>query len=68
MEIGSLEHMIKKYGVFPESLVKTYVRQLLEGLVYLHDQGVIHRFVSHYLSPLPIVIKGHKVCKYINFE
>ena len=43
MEIGSLEHMLKKYGIFPESLSKVYVKQILDGLAYLHDQGVIHR-------------------------
>ena len=39
MENGSLSQMVKKYGRFPEILAKTYVKQALAGLVYLHDQG-----------------------------
>lgn len=39
MENGSLAKMTKKYGRFPESLAKAYIRKVLIGLVYLHDQG-----------------------------
>lgn len=46
VENGSLSKMVKKYGRFPESLAKTYVRKILCGLVYLHDQGVIHRDIK----------------------
>jgi serine/threonine protein kinase len=40
--------MIKpnKFGAFPESLVAFYIAQVLEGLVYLHEQGVIHRDIK----------------------
>ena len=40
VENGSLAQMVKKYGRFPESLSKTYVRKVLNGLVYLHEQGM----------------------------
>ncbi|XP_016672413.1 MAP3K epsilon protein kinase 1 isoform X2 [Gossypium hirsutum] len=42
VENGSLASIIKpnKFGPFPESLV------VLEGLVYLHEQGVIHRDIK----------------------
>ena len=43
VENGSLAQMVKKYGKFPESLARTYVAKIVDGLVYLHDQGVIHR-------------------------
>ena len=39
MELGSLERMVKKHGIFPEELAVVYVRQILEGLYYLHEQG-----------------------------
>ncbi|KAK4841864.1 hypothetical protein QYF36_011715 [Acer negundo] len=44
VENGSLANIIKpnKFGPFPESLVAVYIAQVLEGLVYLHEQGVIH--------------------------
>lgn len=48
MENGSLANIIKpnKFGPFPESLVAVYIAQVLEGLVYLHEQGVIHRDIK----------------------
>lgn len=45
-ENGSLQTILKKFGKFPESLVAVYVRQVLQGLVYLHEQGVIHRDIK----------------------
>ncbi|KAI5067191.1 hypothetical protein GOP47_0017719 [Adiantum capillus-veneris] len=48
VENGSLASIIKpnKFGAFPESLVAVYISQVLEGLVYLHEQGVIHRDIK----------------------
>ena len=37
---------MKKFGKFPENLVAMYISQVLEGLLYLHDQGVIHRDIK----------------------
>ncbi|KAL0576321.1 Protein kinase of the Mitotic Exit Network [Marasmius crinis-equi] len=45
-ENGSLHGILKRFGKFPESLVAVYLSQILEGLVYLHDQGVIHRDIK----------------------
>ncbi|KZV66238.1 hypothetical protein PENSPDRAFT_755870 [Peniophora sp. CONT] len=45
-ENGSLNHICKRFGKFPENLVAVYISQVLEGLVYLHDQGVIHRDIK----------------------
>ncbi|KAL6005743.1 hypothetical protein ACLOJK_006316 [Asimina triloba] len=48
VENGSLDNIIKpnKFGPLPESLAAVYIAQVLEGLVYLHDQGVIHRDIK----------------------
>ncbi|CAI9767019.1 unnamed protein product [Fraxinus pennsylvanica] len=48
VENGSLANIIKpnKFGPFPESLVAVYIAQVLEGLVYLHEQRVIHRDIK----------------------
>ncbi|CAG8775275.1 9270_t:CDS:2, partial [Acaulospora morrowiae] len=45
-ENGSLHNICKKFGKFPENLVAVYISQVLEGLLYLHDQGVIHRDIK----------------------
>lgn len=48
MENGALSSVIKphKYGAFPESLVAVYIAQVLKGLAYLHEQGVVHRDIK----------------------
>ncbi|KAJ3071279.1 hypothetical protein HDU98_005589 [Podochytrium sp. JEL0797] len=45
-ENGSLYNILQKFGIFPESLIALYIAQVLEGLEYLHDQGVIHRDIK----------------------
>jgi serine/threonine protein kinase len=46
MENGSLSGVIKKFGAFSESLSAIYVSQVLNGLSYLHEQGVLHRDIK----------------------
>lgn len=46
MENGSLSDIIKRFGVFSESLAGIYISQVLQGLQYLHTQGVIHRDIK----------------------
>ena len=45
-ENGSLHSISKNFGKFPEHLVAFYMSQVLHGLLYLHDQGVIHRDIK----------------------
>ncbi|QSZ33113.1 hypothetical protein DSL72_002699 [Monilinia vaccinii-corymbosi] len=45
-ENGSLHSICKSYGKFPENLVGVYMGQILLGLQYLHEQGVIHRDIK----------------------
>lgn len=45
-ENGSLHTICKNFGKFPENLVGLYMSQVLHGLLYLHDQGVIHRDIK----------------------
>ncbi|CAD8137875.1 unnamed protein product [Paramecium octaurelia] len=43
---GSVQSMLERFGCFKESLIKTYLRQILLGLSYLHAQNVIHRDIK----------------------
>jgi len=45
MEGGSLAGIVKK-GPLREHLVKVYIRQVLLGLDYLHQMGVVHRDIK----------------------
>ena len=45
-ENGSLHSISKNFGKFPENLVGLYMSQVLHGLLYLHEQGVIHRDIK----------------------
>ena len=40
---GSLKSLINKFGSLNENVVKSYSRQLLLGLEYLHRNGIAHR-------------------------
>ena len=40
---GSVGGCLRKHGKFEESLVSSLTRQTLEGLAYLHREGVLHR-------------------------
>ena len=45
IEGGSLNNIVKQNGI-PECLVCIFVKQILEGLDYLHGQGIIHRDIK----------------------
>jgi len=46
VECGSLAGLLKKFGVFPEQLIASYTAQILQGLKYLHGEGIIHRDIK----------------------
>ncbi|GKT46683.1 protein kinase byr2 [Colletotrichum spaethianum] len=43
---GSVQTMLNSYGALPEPLVRSFVRQILTGLSYLHDREIIHRDIK----------------------
>ncbi len=46
IDSGSLASLVAKYGVLSEKLCILYLRQVLEGLCYLHAAGICHRDIS----------------------
>ncbi|RDA93948.1 hypothetical protein CP533_4981 [Ophiocordyceps camponoti-saundersi (nom. inval.)] len=43
---GSVQTMLNSYGALPEPLVRSFVRQILTGLSYLHERDIIHRDIK----------------------
>lgn len=43
---GSVQTMLNSYGALPEPLVRSFVRQILHGLSYLHNKDIIHRDIK----------------------
>ncbi|ETN45333.1 uncharacterized protein HMPREF1541_09164 [Cyphellophora europaea CBS 101466] len=40
---GSVGSCLRKHGKFEEGVVRSLTRQTLEGLAYLHQEGILHR-------------------------
>ncbi|KAM7273716.1 hypothetical protein ACFE04_028380 [Oxalis oulophora] len=43
---GSISSLLGKFGPFPEPVIRTYTKQLLLGLDYLHTNGIMHRDIK----------------------
>ena len=43
---GSVAAMLNSYGKLNEPLIRNFVRQILEGLSYLHSKDIIHRDIK----------------------
>ncbi|KAG5183787.1 kinase-like domain-containing protein, partial [Tribonema minus] len=40
---GSITSMLASFGAFPQPVTHCYARQLLQGVMYLHSCGIVHR-------------------------
>lgn len=38
--------MLNQFGAFSEPLISRFIRQILNGVVYLHGKGIIHRDIK----------------------
>ena len=43
---GTLNHYMNKFSKVPIETAKDWTRQMIEGVKYLHDQGVVHRDIK----------------------
>ncbi|KAJ0630689.1 putative mitogen-activated protein kinase kinase kinase STE-STE11 family [Helianthus annuus] len=43
---GSIFKLLQEYGKFGEVAIKSYTRQILSGLVYLHSTNTVHRDIK----------------------
>lgn len=43
---GSVQTMLNSYGALKEPLVRSFVRQIVTGLAYLHGRDIIHRDIK----------------------
>ncbi|CAG9324782.1 unnamed protein product [Blepharisma stoltei] len=60
---GTLKKLINKYGKLEIGIIRNYAKQILNGLVYIHDKRIIHRD----LKPANILITGDGIIKLTDF-
>ncbi|KAF8905505.1 kinase-like domain-containing protein [Gymnopilus junonius] len=60
---GTIGTCLSQYGKFNEQVTKQFTAQILDGLVYLHDRGIIHRD----LKSDNILVEESGVCKLSDF-
>jgi mitogen-activated protein kinase kinase kinase len=60
---GSIKQILEKFDVLDEKLIKLYVKQILDGLVYLHERNIIHRNIKN----CNILIDGNGTVKLSDF-
>ena len=60
---GSLAGLLEHGRIEDETVITVYALQLLEGLAYLHESGVVHRDIK----PENILLDHNGVLKYVDF-
>ena len=61
---GSIHRLILKQGALPEKDVSTFCQQILEGLIYLHENKIVHRD----LKCINILLDDCNNCKLAGFS
>ncbi|KAJ2909148.1 ATP binding, partial [Coemansia aciculifera] len=43
---GTVQSLVQQHGPLPESVVHSFLRQIVAGLGYLHESGILHRDIK----------------------
>ena len=60
---GSLVTVLQKFGTLPPRVVQLYTRQLLHGLLYLHENAIVHQDIK----PANVLVSHAGVVKLADF-
>lgn len=60
---GSLAGLLEHGRIEDETVIQVYALQMLNGLAYLHESGVVHRDIK----PENILLDANGVIKYVDF-
>ena len=60
---NNVEEIIKKYGSLDEKVIQKYIKQLLEGLKYLHENKIFHKN----LKPSNILVDNDGIIKITDY-
>ena len=60
---GSIASLLERFGAFNESLSRTYITMVLEGLAYLHGRQMMHRDIKG----ANVLVDAEGVCKLADF-
>ncbi|KAF9357001.1 hypothetical protein BGX26_004375 [Mortierella sp. AD094] len=60
---GSIESCLKRSGYFPEAVIRSFTRQILLGLEYIHSKKIVHRDIK----AANVLVDEQGVCKISDF-
>jgi serine/threonine protein kinase len=60
---GSVAELVERFGKLDEAVISKYTREVLEGLMYLHERGIIHRDIKGQ----NILVDNRGTCKLADF-